>query len=712
MNNLLEQKSELERQLSELSDILDGLGNPAVAEKVVKMEVQKTELASRLCRLSSEIESTKNDISNISDKITQCSGGISHQLLEAIINQQIFFIKNKPKIIFDSHTGYLFPNPEYFENIPQLYGPDVEIAKFNSDISSIDGMIIEGYSTWILPDNKNILKYYKQSFHIIDNFATDKISLWPHNYSNLRNNRTRHFISSQSKRENRNYTSYLTDLYYENWLNSNDPRFTESKNDKAILFPFNDRFYSVDFALGNNVFTPQERAQKILNIFVQEGWIPKFDDEEITKLYERMYVIRPALIQTLVKMQEKLSELPPPKQGFVDGIDFAELIKGYDLASIHSSLVRYHAELVRWFSELLASLDDFSREQSPVLAEAQTLIDSLRDTIDEDDGQDAGEKILTERAQYLSKHLDFGLESLQAELVAFKNEAMTSRDTLTSARTLTDLRQIEKLERPDFYLVAEHSAELIKLRLQGVDWFREHKELATILIELHQEWRSDLHTFEHTTCTHFMEKCAGESIDSENGDAWFAEWRRGRLLAEEHLLPMMRAGIERVVPVEIVVETVKLLKSSIRDQLGNFFYDKRIALHQKFAFEPGGELQERFEKESALAAINSEFQKRLEELIFKIDGTEGRLFLVRWAKDWYDSLVGDVLAFIDKDEFHERIARETLDGFRAMKRHTLEAFLQDVKAYAVAREEKDKEWNSLLFRMRSDLAKKNGSAKK
>lgn len=62
--------------------------------------------------------------------------------------------------------------------------------------------------------------------------------------------------------------------------------------------------------------------------------------------------------------------------------------------------------------------------------------------------------------------------------------------------------------------------------------------------------------------------------------------------------------------------------------------------------------------------------------------------------------------------FRSTVARETLDGFRAMKRHTLEAFLQDVKAYAVAREEKDKEWNSLLFRMRSDLAKKADKVKK
>jgi len=117
------------------------------------------------------------------------------------------------------------------------------------------------------------------------------------------------------------------------------------------------------------VFSPQERAQKVLNLFIQEGWIPKFDDEEITKLYEKMYITRPALIKQLAEINEKLAELPPPKQGFADGIDFAELIKGYDLASIRSSLVRYHAELVRWFSELLTSLDDFSREQAPLLAE-------------------------------------------------------------------------------------------------------------------------------------------------------------------------------------------------------------------------------------------------------------------------------------------------------------------------------------------------------
>jgi hypothetical protein len=42
----------------------------------------------------------------------------------------------------------------------------------------------------------------------------------------------------------------------------------------------------------------------------------------------------------------------------------------------------------------------------------------------------------------------------------------------------------------------------------------------------------------------------------------------------------------------------------------------------------------------------------------------------------------------------------------------MEAFLMDTKSYAEARELIDKQWNSLVFRMRSDLVKKNGKGSK
>ncbi|MEI8102446.1 MAG: hypothetical protein WCG61_02845 [Chlorobium sp.] len=683
--SLLNQKYDLEQQLSELASLFDGLDNPAVAEKVAQLEVQKAERTGRLNKLSAEIENAKAEISSISEKISKCSGGVIHRLLDIISTQRVFYIKNKPKLVFDTHTGCLFPNIDYFENFPAIYKSYRAPTDFNIQIKNLAIKAIENYILFDLPDEANSL-FYSKSIPAISKIIKNKIIL---------------FIVKNSIWSSEDYiTNYIS-------VDGGYIKSRIAKDNEAIAFPFSSEFASKDFFPDNKVFSPQERAQKVLNLFIQEGWIPKFDDEEITKLYEKMYITRPAIIKQLAEINEALSAMPAPKVGFADGIDFNELIKEYDLATIRSSHVQYYAETIRWFDNLLTNLDAFIQEHTDLLSEAQTLTNRL--TVAHHDDEYT---VLTERAEYLAYHLDFGVETLQSELIAFKNEAVAGRDILANARNLASLREIEKLERPDFYLVAEHTACMVKRQLAGVDWFREHKELAATLIDLHETWRDDFHLFEHTTRDHFMQKCKDESIAEEQADGWFAEWRKERLLLEEHLLPLMKSGIEKVIPVEVVIAAVDVLKTAILDQLGRFFSDERIALHQKFAFEPGGVIQERFEKEAELTKINSEFQKKLEDLVFKVDASEGRLFLVRWAKDWYDSLIGDMLAFIEKDTLQEQIARDTLDEFRAMKRRNLEAFLMDTKSYAEARELIDKQWNSLVFRMRSDLVKKNGKGSK
>ncbi len=605
-------------------------------------------------------------------------------ILNGIVTQRLFNFKNRTKIIFDAFTGNLFPNIFYFEQLPIVYIDPPKDLKEKLLLIKLD---IDGYIKFSLPDT-NTIKFYSESLPILNEIIG----------SNLKSNG---FLSQESDVS-------IFDTVCEYITNEGICRsqgWGEKNSKPFVAFPFYSNFASEDFFQDNKIFSPLERAQKVLNLFIQEEWIPKFNDEEITKLYEKMYVTRPALIKQLAEINEALAAMPAPKLGFADGIDFDELIKEYDLATIRSSHVQYYAETIRWFDNLLSNLDAFIREHADLLSEAQTLTNRLTVARHDDEYP-----VLTERAEYLAHHLDFGVETLQSELIAFKNEAVAGRDVLANARNLASLREIEKLERPDFYLVAEHTADMVKRQLAGVDWFREHKELAATLIDLHETWRDDFHLFEHTTRDHFIKKCRDESIPEEQADGWFAEWRKERVLLEEHLLPLMKAGIDKVIPVEVVIEAVDVLKTAILDRLGRFFFDERIALHQKFAFEPGGVIQERFEKEAELTKINSEFQKKLEDLVFNVDASEGRLFLVRWAKDWYDSLIGDMLAFIEKDTLQEQIARDTLDEFRAMKRRNLEAFLMDTRSYAAARELIDKQWNSLVFRMRSDLVKKNGKA--
>ena len=675
-----QQRVELEQQLSELAGLFDGLDNPAVAEKVAQLEVQKAERTGRLNKLSAEIENAKAEISSLFEKISKCSGGVTHRLLDIISNQRVFYIKNKPKLVFDTHTGCLFPNIDYYENLPAIYKSYHAPKDFNIQIKNLAIKAIENYILFDLPDEANSLFYFK-SIPVISKIINNNIIM---------------FIVKDSKWSNDDYiTNYISvdGGYINSYI---------AKENEAIAFPFSSEFASKDFFPDNKVFTPQERAQKVLNLFIQEGWIPKFDDEEITKLYEKMYITRPALIKQLAEINEKLAELPPPKLGFADGIDFAELIKEYDLATIRNSHVQYYAETIRWFDNLLTNLDAFIREHADLLSEAQTLNNRLTVAHHDDEYP-----VLTERAVYLAHHLNFGVETTQSELIAFKNEVVAGRDILANARNLTALREIEKLERPDFYLVAEHTVGMVKRQLTGIDWFREHKELAATLIDLHEAWRDEFHLFEHTTRDFFKKKCKDESIDAELTDGWFAEWRKERLLLEEHLLPLMKAGIDKSIPVEVVIAAVDILKTGIRDQLEKFFKEERVELYNEpECRQANGALLERLKRDNRLAHINFEFQKSLEELIFRVETTEGRQFLVEWAKEWYDTPITSVLVYIEKDTLQEESAQMILDEFRSMKSRNFSTFLADARSYTEARRKIENKWNSLLRRMEDDLKKK------
>ena len=642
-----------------------------------------------------ELLAQKADIERQLSQIN--SDDLEKKLLTGISNQRLFFIKNRPKIIFDSHTGYLFLNSCYLSECLRLFETNVDSDEFDDYLKHVHTLVVEGYDSWIFPGDKEFKRYSDPALFIIDNFYQDITVDWHCRYKSSKDERTRYFISNSSKR-----TGFrgFTDLYYE----YNLPRLDKGDNydSRVVAMPFTKKLYSEDFNPKNKVYSQEERAQKLLDFFIQEGWTPKFDEDALTKLFETVYVTGPTLIKQLTEVTEALAATSTPTTKFADHFRFGERIKHFDIVANNSSPVRYYAETIRWLDNLLADLDGLVSGQSDLLAEARALTNRL--TVAHHDDENP---VLSERARHLALRLDFGVETLQSELLSFKSEAVSGRECLSSSRSLAALSAIDKLERPDFLLVAEHTTALVVSQLVAIDWFREHKELASNLIDLHEAWRDDFHQFDHTTRDHFIQKCKIESIEQEQADGWFGEWRKERLLLEEHILPLMKAGIENIIPVEIAISCIELLKTAIRDRLAKFFFDERIALHQKFAFEPGGELQERFEKESKLSEINGEFQGALEELIFMVQSSEGRLFLVRWAKDWYSSFLGDVLALVEQDTLQGQIARETLDEFRAMKRRNLEGFLADVKTYAEAREQIDKQMNSLVFRMRSDLAKKS-----
>ena len=73
-----------------------------------------------------------------------------------------------------------------------------------------------------------------------------------------------------------------------------------------------------------------------------------------------------------------------------------------------------------------------------------------------------------------------------------------------------------------------------------------------------------------------------------------------------------------------------------------------------------------------------------------------------------DSQVDEVLGFV-ADSGLDKISAEILDKFAKLKQKNYDVYLNDAKAYGEELSRREKDYNSLVFKMRSELAK--GGAK-
>lgn len=687
------QKVTLEARLTELTGEMEGLKDSVVAEKVQALELEKEVLVKKKEMLESTVKVLDVGISNHKKEIDALSEGALGKILKGIEKQRFFFIKNKKHIVFDAHSGAIFQNLEYVEL--QCFDADGSSEKFAERKKVINEAKYDGYGPWVFPspylNGRGLLEvpeWYLGGYRGLAIEIFDKVK--PNNCLTLA-------IVGCTYSSSNDYLNQLINV-------ENNSIYSSIDRGVAYAFPYCDSFCSEDLNPASKLFSSVERSKKVLEIFTGELWIPKFDEDELIDLYEKMFVERPAVLKELAEVVERLAEFPPPnppKRGFSDGVDFERMIGEYDFHGIARSPIQYYDDAVRWYGALLADLDEFSLAHSELLFEAMTLktrIASNRDA--------KVIEVLGSRTDYLVNRLDFGLEELQSSLIVFKEEAEQRRGDLARARSLSELRAVEKVERPDFFLLAEQSAELVKAQLDRVEWFQENKEAVTGFVVLHEEWVRRHHEFEHTTFEHFLEQCQEQAVDREVGEAWCAEWAKERRVAEERLLPLLKASLEGVISTDVAMDVAHKMEGRVHEQFGRLCIEQRIPIFQSFAGEPGGELLERLKIETELAKIDADFQKALEESIFSIPDTAGRLFLVRWAEGWFDSVVGRVIAFIEQGSIGEEVAKETLEEFRELKKKNLEAFLLDAKLYAGAREKIATEYNSLIFRLKTGLAKK------
>ena len=628
----------------------------------------------------SELKAQREEILSELKEIEAEEAEGKSRILEAIKNQRWYFFRNNKYILMDKTTGLLWANLDYFDYKAGLIG----------NFANVSGITGWGYPTpeelaYIVLDTRFPFRTSPSERRIKD--------------------KDKHYwrISTEDRNKARGDFN-LDSLSYD-------------FNPSGYIIPCSlsliaNTTYAKDVSSDSKIYSEQERLKITLGLFVNNGLWPKFDDDEITELYGRLYLRKPELT---AKLQELDSQIAPlmAVQVLSSEFDYTAMLAKYDIPAVSSSVIKYFQALQKWTDELMSLIESYEREKENTISQfnAITLTLSKKYT-DSPDLSPEENTLLRQRLDAFRKRLSLGMNTVKTKILAVKTQADDLEDRIDSTDSITELAKIEREERAGFPLIAENTARIITNALRKIEFFESHREFVVNAVKILTDWTEDYRVLCTTHKASLRTLAEENRIGQEVWESWFRDWQALRLEVERKLQPMLERGMKGDVPVseageKSVPEQVIAVLEEYKAAIDTFFLEERKGIYQKWAYAPNGELSDKLETEAELYKRTSKFQAALQRVIFNCTSPADRIFILNWADALLDIQIDEVLAFVVNNDL-QSVSEEILDGFTKLKQKNYDEYLSDAKAYGEELARREKQYTSLVFMMRQDLQNQKG----
>lgn len=618
------------------------------------------------------------------------------KILEAIKNQRWYFIKNKPRILFDRNTGLIWANLHTFNYLDKDgndydYGYYYDYEYFDNIINNysfgVNGFRVPTcYELWQAVADKTI------PFHRDGDGDWMLLgrTYWACEYNGD--------IGAKYLRSS-GATSYIT-------------------NDSAALFPCSDHLiknsdYQEKVNPDNPVYTEKERLQFTLDLFTQNELVPIFNDEAITELYKKLYFEKPQLLEQLQELENQIKQLQTVTLLSSD-FDYTALLAKYDIKAIDASLIKYYQAVQQWCRELMEKVDYYEEQKASVIKDFNLISLKLSKKYEVNSNlTEAENTLLCDRQHFFQKNFSLGMNSVKTKILAVKKQADALEYRIDEIdegeNSLRELAELEQEKRASFAFLAENTAKIIKNALRKIEYFEANHTFVMNAINIWENWTEGYRVFKTTYKEDMKNDCEDDGIEEEIWSAWYQDWQQLRYAIELKMQPVIERGLRGSMPTNKEVKTsvpeqlIHIL-DEYKKQIDKFYKEERKGIYQKFAFQAGGDLQEKFETESSLYKFVAMLQSELQDIIFNCKNAEDRVWILNWANSLLDIQIDEVLKFVANNDL-QKISHTILAEFAALKQKNYDIYLADAKAYSEEKARREKAYNSLIFKMRKDLAK-------
>ena len=685
INILTAQRDEVLAKIQEIEETCEGIENENNAKKITSLNMQQANLSAQKNDLQVRLSAIERDLNKINEEIHNLSGTGLDKILKAIKNQRWFFFKNKPEVLMDKMTGILWANLDYFkcEKSTNVHYTPEDVAMILKKLS------IDGFSEW------KLAKFDDFKFMI-----SDKSFPFCRGY---------HYYIKE-----RNY--WYCDMAGDGQDGIDLSDLSKESGCYYILpccYMLTNKTYSQNVSQNNKVYTETERLQFTLNLFVDNGLEPIFTDVAITELYQKIYFKKPVLIEQLQELQTQIDSLQTVTL-LSSEFDYTALLVKYDVKAIDNSIIKYYRAVQQWTDELMDKLDYYEQEKESVIRDFNIIGLKLSKKYEQNTNLTAEEnELLESRQRYFQKKFSLGMSSVKSKILAVKKQADDLEYRIDEIDNSDDamyaLAVLEQEQRASFTFVAENTAKIIRNALLKIEYFESHHQFVMNAIEIWEKWTEDYRVFKTTYKEDLKASCEEDSIEEDVWVRWYENWRNIRLAIEHKVQPIIERGLrselQTINDTEIsVAEQIIAVLENYKNSIDKFFLEDRKCIYQKFVFQSGGELQEKFESESELYKCTFALQTALQEIIFSCKNAEDRVFILKWASSLLDIQIDEILDFIANNDL-QKISQTILSEFATLKQKNYDAYLTDAKAYSEEKSRREKQYNSLIFKMRKDLMK-------
>lgn len=682
LENLKARQQELLDKIQEIEEKYEGIENEHNAQKLQELNKVQVQLIGSQNNLRQQLQSVQEEIDKLSFTATD-------RILEAIKNQRWYFFKNKKHILMDKTTGILWANLDYF-----LYKKEQEsnyCYNINEAKILVDSYSVDNIDNWQIPNFKEFKHMiYDKTFPFQQGSnwqIKDKWS-WLCHISNSSNNRV-------------------------------DLDNLNTGSDSGFILPcsyylIQDSEYEKNISENNPLYTEKERLQFTLDLFRENELLPIFKNNEITDLYKKIYFEKPRLLQALSEVETQLAQCEEVKT-VTANFDYTALLNKYDIASIDKSIIKYYEAVQKWIDELMEYLADFEQQKESVIQDCNQIGLQLSTTYKDDSNlTEAENELLKNRKYYFKDKLALGMDKVKANLLKVKQQADDIEYTINEIddgdNAIYELAQLEKKERASFALIAENTAKIVNKALQKIDFFEHNRDFIVKAVEVWSKWNEDYKVFKTKQYEELKHRYEEDDIEVEVWQKWYEDWQKLRFTIEEKLQPMIARGLKGDIEAKEEQETPIIMQAiyvlnDYKIAVDNFYLEERKNIYQQYVFQSCGDLQEKFEVEKELYARTMNLQKALQNIIFNCKKEADKIFILRWIDNLIDIQINEIIQFV-ADNNLEQISQEVLNEFAKLKQKNYYMYLADIKAYSQEQANREKAYNSLIFKMRKGLMKK------